>query len=380
SGLLHRTQDHQPAGRPAGVIRSGGTTHAGPGYTMFKRVLIANRGAIATRIIRTLKRLGIESVVVYHEKDQDSLHVQEADFAVNLGSGPVTQTYLDQDRIISIAREYAAEAIHPGYGFLSENPGFVSKCEANALVFIGPTPEQMQVFGLKHTARDAAEAAGVPMLPGSPVLESLESALSWAEKTGDPVMLKSSAGGGGIGMQVCRDATALQDAWDSVKRLGANYFSNDSVFLEKFVANARHIEVQVFGDGKGKAIALGERDCSTQRRNQKVIEETPAPNLPEQVRRDLHHCAVALVETIGYRSAGTVEFIYDPDSGAAFFLEVNTRLQVEHGVTEQVYGVDLVEWMVRLGCGEMPALDSLTVAAPNGHAIQVRVYAEDPGK
>ena len=309
---------------------------------MFKRVLIANRGAIATRIIRTLKKLNIESVVVYHEKDQDSLHVQHADISVNLGGGSVAETYLNQEKIIQIAKDHQAEAIHPGYGFLSENTKFVEKCESNGLVFIGPTPDQMNVFGLKHLARDAAQNTDVPMLPGSPVLDDLESAISWAEKTGFPVMLKSSAGGGGIGMQVCRDVDALKGAWDSVKRMSANYFSDDTVFLEKFIVNARHIEVQVFGDGRGNAIALGERDCSAQRRNQKVIEECPAPNLSQDLREAMHRTAETLMASVQYRNAGTVEFIFDTDAQAFYFLEVNTRLQVEHGVTEEVYDLSLI--------------------------------------
>lgn len=345
---------------------------------MFKRVLVANRGAIATRIIRTLKKLNIESVVVYHEKDQDSLHVQHADISVSLGGGSVAETYLNQEKIIQIAKENQAEAIHPGYGFLSENTTFVEKCESHGLVFIGPTPDQMNVFGLKHLAREAAQNAEVPMLPGSPVLESIESAVTWAEKVGFPVMLKSSAGGGGIGMQVCRDVNALKGAWDSVKRMSANYFSNDTVFLEKFIVNARHIEVQIFGDGKGNAIALGERDCSAQRRNQKVIEECPAPNLSQDLREAMHRTAETLMASVEYRNAGTVEFIFDIDAQSFYFLEVNTRLQVEHGVTEEVYDVDLVEWMLKLAANEMEPLDLIRLnLAPSGHAIQVRLYAED---
>lgn len=346
---------------------------------MFKRVLIANRGAIAARIIRTLKKLGIESVTVYHEKDRDSLHVQHADIAVSLGSGPVSDTYLDQEKIIRIAREAEVDAIHPGYGFLSENPQFVKACESHGLVFIGPTPEQMNVFGLKHLAREAAGNAGVPMLPGSPALDDIESAISWAEQIGFPVMLKSSAGGGGIGMQLCRDIDSLVGAWDGVKRMSANYFSNDTVFLEKFVDNARHIEVQVFADGKGSAVALGERDCSAQRRNQKVIEESPAPNLSRELREEMHLTAEALMESVRYRNAGTVEFILDADRQSFYFLEVNTRLQVEHGVTEEVFHIDLVEWMLKLAAGELESLESIRSGlSPSGHAIQVRLYAEDP--
>lgn len=345
---------------------------------MFKRLLIANRGAIATRIIRTLKKLDIESVVVYHEKDQDSLHVQIADIAINLGAGAVAETYLNQEKIIQIALERNVDAIHPGYGFLSENPNFVERCESNGLKFIGPTPEQMNVFGLKHLAREAAENAEVPLLPGSPVLESVADAISWAEEIGYPVMLKSSAGGGGIGMQVCWNVDSLKDAWESVKRLSANYFSDDRVFLEKFINNARHIEVQIFADGDGDAIALGERDCSAQRRNQKVIEECPAPNLNQALREDMHRTAEELMASVNYRNAGTVEFIFDADQQTFYFLEVNTRLQVEHGVTEEVFKVDLVEWMIKLTAGELPSLASIRPnLKPSGHSIQMRLYAED---
>jgi urea carboxylase len=345
---------------------------------MFKRVLIANRGAIATRIIRTLKKLNIESVVVYHEKDQDSLHVQRADIAVSLGAGTVAETYLNQDKLLQIAAQTNADAIHPGYGFLSENPTFVDKCESHGLKFIGPTPEQMNVFALKHLAREAAEQANVPLLPGSGVLEDVEAAIGWAEKIGFPVMLKSSAGGGGIGMQVCWDVETLLEAWDSVKRLSANYFSDDRVFIEKFIDNARHIEVQIFADGKGDAIALGERDCSAQRRNQKVIEECPAPNLDQAVREDMHRTAEKLMASVQYRNAGTVEFIFDVDQQSFYFLEVNTRLQVEHGVTEEVFNVDLVEWMLKLAAEELQSLELIRPSLkPSGHSIQVRLYAED---
>jgi len=348
---------------------------------MFSRVLIANRGAIATRIIRTLHRLGVEAVAVYNEADAQSLHVQHADVAVNLGAGTAAETYLDIDKVLQAARDTGAEAIHPGYGFLSENTAFVARCEAQGLVFIGPTAQQMELFGLKHQAREAAQRSGVPLVPGSPLLQTLDEAQEWAASVGYPVMLKSTAGGGGIGMQVCQDAQVLRAAWESVKRLGANYFANDGVFLEKYVANARHIEVQIFGDGEGQAIALGERDCSAQRRNQKVIEETPAPNLPDAERQALHATAERLMASVNYRNAGTVEFIYDADSHQFYFLEVNTRLQVEHGVSEEVWGVDLVAWMLQQAAGELPPLPGLKAGlAPRGHAVQVRVYAEDPAQ
>ncbi len=345
---------------------------------MFSKVLIANRGAIAVRIMRTLRAIGVTPVVIYHEQDKHSLHVLQAEEAWSLGDGSVADTYLNQARIIEIAKQSGAGAIHPGYGFLSENPDFSDACEQAGIVFLGPTAQQMQDFGLKHSARALAEAASVPLLPGTGLLTDLDEAQSEAQKIGYPVMLKSTAGGGGIGMQLCHSEADLIHAYDSVKRLSANNFSNDGLFLEKFVAKARHIEVQIFGDGKGTVAALGERDCSLQRRNQKVIEETPAPGISERIRTALHETAKRLGESVGYRSAGTVEFIYDESSESFYFLEVNTRLQVEHGVTEEVFGVDLVEWMVRLGAGEeLPLNQSRT---PRGHSVQARIYAEDPVK
>jgi urea carboxylase len=347
---------------------------------MFRKILIANRGAIAVRIIRTLKAMGIASVAVYAEADARSRHVTLADEAWSLGEGGASDTYLDQDKLFAVMEKSGAGAVHPGYGFLSENAGFARRCEAAGVVFLGPTPEQMEAFGLKHTARALAEQAGVPLLPGSGLLDTVDAAVAAAGDIGYPVMLKSTAGGGGIGMKLCYDADELRAHYHSVRRLGESNFADSGVFLEKFVERARHIEVQVFGDGAGRAVALGERDCSSQRRNQKVIEETPAVDLPGTLRKHLHGSAVALMETVRYRSAGTVEFIYDPKAGEAYFLEVNTRLQVEHGVTEQVYGVDLVSWMVRLGAGAVDSLDPLAARVPSGHALQVRVYAEDPAR
>ncbi len=345
---------------------------------MFKKILIANRGAIATRIIRTLNEMGIQSVAVFNETDAESLHVTMASESYSLGEGRATDTYLNQDKIFSIIKASGAEAIHPGYGFLSENPEFVTRCEKSGITFIGPTADQMQAFGLKHSARELARQNNMPLLPGSDLVNDLEQALRIGDEIGYPLMLKSTAGGGGIGMQLCWSQQELSDAFDSVRRLSANNFSNDGVFLEKFVEHARHIEVQIFGDGKGTAIALGERDCSTQRRNQKVIEETPAPNIPEPVRIELQSKAIDLVSAIDYRNVGTVEYIYDQDTDRFYFLEVNTRLQVEHGVTEEVFGVDLVKWMIDLAAGEMSQLPKNL--EPYGHAIQARLYAEDPNK
>jgi urea carboxylase len=346
---------------------------------MFDKVLIANRGAIACRIIRTLRRLGIGSVAVYSDVDRYSLHVRLADEAVALGGSTAADSYLRQDKLLDAARATGAQAIHPGYGFLSENASFAQVCAAHGIVFIGPTPAQMRDFGLKHRARALAQEHGLPLLPGSGLLAGIAQARAEAQRIGLPVMLKSTAGGGGIGMQLCRDLAELDGAYAAVERLANNNFSDGGLFLEKYIERARHIEVQLFGDGAGNVIALGERDCSTQRRNQKVIEETPAPGLAEQTRAALLEAAVRLGRAVGYRSAGTVEFVYDVQAGEFYFLEVNTRLQVEHGVTEEVTGVDLVEWMVRTAAGDPPDLRAWRYA-PKGHSIQVRLYAEDPAR
>jgi urea carboxylase len=354
---------------------------------MFEKVLIANRGAIACRIQRTLRRLKVASVAVYSTADRASRHAREADEAVCIGDAAAADSYLRADRILEAALATGAQAIHPGYGFLSENAHFAQECERSGIAFVGPTPAQIRNFGLKHTARALAAANALPLLPGSGLLADLEQALSEAARIGYPVMLKSTAGGGGIGMQQCADETQLRDAFESVRRLAGSHFSDSGVFLEKYIARARHIEVQLFGDGRGHVIALGERDCSTQRRNQKIIEETPAPGLHASLRTQLCAAAVRLGEAVAYRSAGTVEFIVDADRAADpgdaatafYFLEVNTRLQVEHGITEAVTGIDLVEWMLRLAAKDGPALSEYR-HAPQGAAIEARLYAEDPAR
>ncbi len=346
---------------------------------MFNKILIANRGAIACRILRTLKRMGIKSVAVYSDADRHAAHVMEADEAVHLGPAPAAESYLRQEKILAAAHATSAQAIHPGYGFLSENAAFSEACERAGIVFIGPTPQQMRDFGLKHTARELAQHNGLPLLPGSGLLDDVAHAQREALRIGYPVMLKSTAGGGGIGMQLCWSAQELHDAFASVERLARNNFSQGGIFLEKYVEIARHIEVQIFGDGVGNIVTLGERDCSVQRRNQKVIEETPAPGLTDAERTRLYDAARKLGLAINYRSAGTVEFVYDVLTREFYFLEVNTRLQVEHGVTEAVTGVDLVEWMIRVAAGQPPDL-ARYVHAPRGHVIQVRLYAEDPNK
>lgn len=348
---------------------------------MFNTLLIANRGAIACRILRTLKTLNVKGVAVYSESDIASLHIQQADQAISLGEGPAANTYLNVERILEIAKSTGATAIHPGYGFLSENAAFAEACEKAGIAFVGPTPEQLRVFGLKHTARAIAKAHQVPMLEGTELLDTVEDATAAAKQVGYPVMLKSTAGGGGIGMRVCWNESDLIDAFEAVRRLGQNNFSDSGVFIEKYIERARHLEVQVFGDGQGDVIALGVRDCSVQRRNQKVLEETPAPNLPEGMAQALCDAAIQLAKAVNYRSAGTVEFVYDSVAEQFYFLEVNTRLQVEHGVTEQVWGVDLVRWMIELAAGDLaPLSDIRRTLQPHGHAIQARVYAEDPGK
>jgi len=346
---------------------------------MFNKVLIANRGVIACRIIRTLKKMGIRSVAVYSEADARSLHVQMADEAVCIGAAPAAESYLRGERILEAARATGAQAIHPGYGFLSENAGFAEQCAEAGVVFIGPTPEQMRRFGLKHTARELAEHSGVPLLPGSGLLADVGHAHAEASRIGYPVMIKSTAGGGGIGMRLCWSVDELDEAYQSVERLARANFKDAGIYLEKYVEHARHIEVQLFGDGKGGVIALGERDCSVQRRNQKVIEETPAPGLTHAVRKHLLDTAVRLGKAVQYQSAGTVEFVFDAHNGEFYFLEVNTRLQVEHGVTEEVTGIDLVEWMLLQAAGELPVLETFKIEAA-GASMQVRLYAEDPNK
>jgi urea carboxylase len=343
---------------------------------MFRSVLVANRGEIAVRIIRSLRAMGISPIAVYSDADRFAPHVRMADQAVRLGPAPAAESYLNLAAVIAAASATGAEAVHPGYGFLSENAGFAEALAKAGITFIGPHPRHLRDFGLKHTARDLAQKAGVPLLPGTGLLADVEAAVAAATGLGYPVMLKSTAGGGGIGMSRCDDEPALRAAFDGVERTARASFGDARVYLERFVARARHVEVQVFGNGKGRAVALGERDCSLQRRNQKVIEETPAPNLPDTVRHRMLAAAETLCASVSYASAGTVEFIYDPDRQDFAFLEVNTRLQVEHPVTEAVLGIDLVEWMVRQAAGEDPIPAVLPL--PQGHAIEARLYAEQP--
>jgi urea carboxylase len=346
---------------------------------VLERVLVANRGEIAGRIIRTLRRLGIESVAVYSDADADALHVRAADVAVRLGPAPAADSYLRGDLIVEAALATGAQAVHPGYGFLSEQADFARLVEGAELAFVGPTPAQLEAFGSKHTARDLASAAGVPLLAGSGLLETVDEAVEVADSIGYPVILKATAGGGGIGMRICADATALRRAFDDARRHAQAAFAHDGVFVERYLPAARHVEIQVFGDGAGRVAVLGDRDCSLQRRHQKVVEEAPAPGLPDAVRARLHDAARALTASVDYRSAGTVEMLVDVEADVVAFLEVNARLQVEHPVTEEVTGIDLVEWMVRLAADDPALGPELGDRAPTGHAIEARVYAEDAG-
>ncbi|WP_440713794.1 urea carboxylase [Gordonia sp. FQ] len=346
-----------------------------------RTVLVANRGEIARRILRSARELGLRTVAVYSDADRAAPHVREADVAVRLGPAPAAESYLKVDAVIAAAVEHGADVIHPGYGFLSENVAAARAAEAAGIAWAGPTPGQIEDFGLKHTARERALAAGVRLLAGTGLLGSAAEAVAEAERIGFPVMLKATSGGGGIGMQVCTTPAEVAEAYAAVAALAERSFGGGGVFLERLVRDARHVEVQVFGDGRGRVAVLGDRDCSLQRRNQKVIEEAPAPDLPGHVRAEIHRAARSLAASVGYRSAGTVEFIYDPVREEACFLEVNTRLQVEHPVTEAVFGVDLVALMLDLAIDGPDALDPelfTTEHTPRGHAFEARVYAEDP--
>ncbi|MET0628713.1 MAG: urea carboxylase [Acidimicrobiia bacterium] len=348
-----------------------------------QRVLVANRGEIACRIIRTLDRLGIESIAVYTDVDRDSVHCDLATVAVALGAVDAGG-YRSIERLLAIAADHDADGVHPGYGFLSEDPAFAQAVEGAGRSFIGPTPDQLRRFGAKDEARRAAAAAGLPLPPGTDAFTSVRAAVAAAGAVGFPLLVKSVAGGGGIGMLACHDEADLPEAVERAMQQSAAAFGNGAVFLERLIARARHVEVQVFGDGQGRVVSLGERDCSAQRRRQKVLEESPAPGIDAGLRRDLAAAARTLLASVSYRSAGTVEFVLDVDTHEFFFLEVNTRLQVEHGVTEAVTGVDLVEWMVRAAAGDCSFLDAArsdqSFGDPDGHAIEARIYAEDPTK
>ncbi len=346
---------------------------------MFKKVLIANRGEIAVRVIRTLREMGIKSVAVFSDIDRKSLHVNLADEAYPLGGKTSAESYLVMEKIIDVAKKCGAEAIHPGYGFLSENVKFAKMCEDNDIVFIGPPPEAISSMGDKVTARRIMEKAGVPIIPG---LEkeglSEEEALDFAKKVGFPVMIKASAGGGGKGMRKVNNEKDFAKFFRQAKSEALSSFGDDRVYIEKFLEEPRHIEIQILGDKHGNVIYLGERECSVQRRHQKVIEESPSPFIDEEMRRKMGETAVKAAKAVGYFNAGTVEFLVDKYKNF-YFLEMNTRLQVEHPVTEWVTGIDLVEYMIKVAAGEKLGLKQEDIVL-KGHAIECRIYAEDPDK
>ena len=343
-----------------------------------KKVLIANRGEIARRIIATCKKANIETVAIYAEADADLPYVKEADFAFLIGPSQVQQSYLKMDDILALAKREGVDAIHPGYGLLSENASFARKIEEAGIIFIGPNPETIDKMGDKIGSRQTMQAAGVPVVPGTDDgVHTLEAAVEEAQRIGYPIMLKASSGGGGIGMVRCENEQALSQNFASVKQRAKAYFGDDVVFLEKFIAGGRHIEVQIFGDTHGNVVHLFERNCSVQRRNQKVIEESPSPNFPQEARERLLQAAVDAAKAVNYRNAGTVEFIVDEDN-QFYFLEMNTRLQVEHPVTEEVTGFDLVEWQLQVAKGETLPITNQQDIHTNGHALEFRIYAEDP--
>lgn len=344
---------------------------------MFSKILIANRGEIACRIIRTARKMGIRTVAVYSDADRDAMHVALADEAIAIGPAPARSSYLDAEKIIAAAQASGAQAIHPGYGFLSENAGFAEACASAGIIFIGPTPDAIRAMGGKSEAKALMAKAGVPVVPGYHGEDQADEKLAGeAEAIGYPVLLKASAGGGGKGMRVVREKREFAAELAGAKREALAAFGNDRMLIEKYLERPRHVEVQVFADGHGNCLSLFERDCSIQRRHQKVIEEAPAPGLPDTLRQRMYDAAVAAARAIDYRGAGTVEFLLDP-SGAFYFMEMNTRLQVEHPVTEYITGLDLVEWQIRVANGEaLP--DDWGNLRINGHAIEARIYAEDP--
>jgi urea carboxylase len=350
------------------------------GIGRFDSLLVANRGEIACRILRSAGELGLKTVAVFSDPDRGAPHVRMADLAIRLGPAPARDSYLRADAVIDAALATGAGAVHPGYGFLSEDADFARAVEEAGLVFVGPTPGHIDLFGVKHRAREAAAAAGVPLLGGTGLVADVDEALVAAEALGYPIMVKATGGGGGIGIQPSSGPDELAVAFESVARLSEAGFGTAGVFLEHLVPRARHVEVQIVGDGQGQVVVLGDRDCSLQRRNQKVMEEAPAPNLPDGVRAEIADSSIRLARSVDYRSVGTVEFVYDIDRQEAAFLEVNTRLQVEHTVTEEVWGVDLVAVMLRLANGDLGVLDELATARPAGCAVEARIYAEDATK
>ena len=344
---------------------------------MFRSILIANRGEIAVRIIRACRNMGIKSIAVYSKEDKDSLHVQLADRRVCIGEGPAKNSYLNMERIISAAKNTDADAIHPGFGFLSENADFVRLCKENDIAFIGPSAEVIDSMGNKSNARKTMMEAGVPVVPGTkePVYDAVTGE-KLADEIGYPVMIKASSGGGGKGMRVSKSKEDFEFNFNTAQRESANAFGDDTMYIEKFIENPRHVEIQIMADGHGNVVALGERDCSVQRNHQKLIEESPSPAITEKIRKSMNHDAILAAKAVGYTNAGTIEFILDP-KGTYYFMEMNTRIQVEHPVTEFVTGVDLVKAQIKIAAGESLdyTQDDIQV---KGHSIECRINAENP--
>jgi acetyl-CoA carboxylase biotin carboxylase subunit len=344
---------------------------------MFKRVLVANRGEIALRIIRACRELGVESIAVYSEADVDSMHVQLADHSVCIGKGPSKESYLKPDRIIAACEITGAEAIHPGYGFLSENARFAEICTSSGIKFIGPSAKVISMMGDKATARENATANGVPCTPGSDIIIDPDEALAFAKKIGFPVMIKATAGGGGRGMRPCFNAEEFHSLFAAASNEAMACFGNGQCYMEKLVLNPHHIEFQIIADTHGNFIQLGERDCSMQRRNQKIIEECPSPLIRPEMRKRMGDASVKLIKAIGYENAGTIEYLVDAAGENFYFMEMNTRIQVEHPVTEEVMGCELIKEQIRIAAG-MPLSEHVLNATPRGHAIECRINAEDP--
>jgi acetyl-CoA carboxylase biotin carboxylase subunit len=345
---------------------------------MFSRVLVANRGEIALRIIRACRELGVESIAVYSEADVDSMHVQLADDAVCIGPGPSKESYLKPDRIIAAAEIMEADAIHPGYGFLSENARFAEICESCNIKFIGPSAEVIRTMGDKNTARATALANGVPVTPGSDgIVASIEEGLALAKGIGFPVMVKATAGGGGRGMRPVMDESEFESQFNAASKEAEACFNNGDCYIEKLVLGPHHIEFQILADNHGNYLQLGERDCSMQRRNQKIIEECPSPLISEELRERMAVASVSLIKAIEYRNAGTIEYLVNADATDFYFMEMNTRIQVEHPVTEEVMGCELIKEQIRIAAGD-PVSEHVIGTEPRGHSIECRINAEDP--